>query len=238
MKILKFIKLAKKRFEGREEGNYINYLKFQKFQAEEIINELKLRNIDLSMMNVLELGAGKGGYSSVFKKNSKNLTVSDIEKPFINHLKFKKVDVNKKFPFKNNSFDFVFCCSLIEHLKHPEKMISEIKRVLKPNGYLYLSFPPFYSPVGGHGLKPFHLLGEKTSIKIVNLLKKRNYKSYDKLWDNYGLHIRTISEVKKLLLGHDFKINNLWTRFSPINTTKIPFFNEFLTWHACFLCKK
>ena len=242
MKLFKFIKLIRKRLVGRKEKDYTNYLNFQKFQAEEIIKEIKKKNINFSGMKVLELGAGQGGYSQVFKKYAKELVISDLEKPFILKLdssfNFKKIDVSKKYPFKDNTFDFVFSCSLIEHIKNPKNMLSEIKRVLKSNGYLYLSFPPFYSPVGGHSVKPFHFLGEKISIKITNFLKKKNIKSYETLHIKFGLYKRTIKDVKKLLIHQGFEIKNIWTRFFTINTTKIPFLNEFLTWHVCFLCKK
>ncbi len=241
MKFLKFIILARRRFLDGNKKNNIHYINFQKFQAEEIINELRNRGINLSSMRVLELGSGKGGYSLVFKKYAKELIISDFKKSEIsglNHrLKFKRVDVNKRYPFKDNSFDLVFSCSLIEHVENPDNMLSEIKRVLKPNRYLYLSFPPFYSPVGGHGLKPFHLLGEKNSIRIINVLKGRNIKSYKTLWINYGLYKRTIKQVKRLLFKKSFEIKDIWTRFFPINTAKIPIINEFLTWHVCFLCK-
>ena len=242
MKFLKFFNLARDRFVGREAGDDTNYINFQKFQAEEIIREIKNKGIDLSSMNVLELGAGKGGYSLIFKKKAKSFIVSDVDKPKIlednSSLVYKRIDVTKKFPFKDNTFDFIFSCSLIEHIKYPMIMLKESKRILNKNGYLYLSFPPFYSPVGGHQLKPFHLLGEKISIKIVNFLKNKNIKSYDTLWKNFGLYRRTIKEVKRLLLEEKFHVIDVWTRFSPINTSKIPFLNEFLTWHVCFLCRK
>ena len=240
MKFIKFIRLARKRMIGKKEGDYSNYLAFQKFQAEEIINELKKRNIDLSDMIVLELGAGFGGYSSVFNKYAKELIISDLSEPLVlktnSYLKFKKVDVTGKFPFGSNCFDFVFSCSLIEHIKHPENMLFEIRRVLKPGGFLYLSFPPFYSPIGGHSVKPFHFLGEKLAIKITNAVKKRNIKSYDSMHGDFGLFRRTIKSVKKLLRKQGFEIKGIWTRFLPLNTAKIPFLNEFLTWHVCFLC--
>ena len=241
MKLFKFITLAKKRLIGNKEGNYTNYLNFQEFQAKEIIREINNKGINLSHMKVLELGAGEGGYSLIFKKFSKEFITTDLEEPYIlkldSSLNFKKVDVTKKYPFEDNSFDFIFSCSLIEHIKSPEEMLVEIKRVLNPGGYLYLSFPPFYSPVGGHGLKPFHLLGEKISIKMTNFFKKRDIKSYDTLYVNFGLYKRTIKGVKKLLLQQGFEVEDIWTRFFSINTAKIPFLGEFLTWHVCFLCK-
>jgi len=241
MKYLKLIKLAKRRFIGREQGDWTNYLKFQKFQAEEIIKEISKRGLKLSNMKVLEIGAGKGGYSQIFKKYSNEFVMSDFKDSFIlnkdSNLNFKKVDINQKFPFENNEFDFIFSCSLIEHIKHPENMLVESKRVLKPDGFLYLSFPPFYSPFGGHNVKPFHLFGEKIAIKITNFLKNKDYTNYDIFWGDFGLYKRTIKSVKKLLLNYGFGIEDMWTRFSFLNTSKILFLNEFLTWHVCFLCK-
>ena len=241
MKYLKFINLANKRFVGRDKGDWTNYLKFQEFQAEEIVKEIKKRKIKLFNLKVLELGAGKGGYSQIFKKNSKEFVTSDLEKSFIlksdPSLNFKKVDINKKFPFKDNEFDFVFSCSLIEHIKDPKKMFLESKRVLKFGGYLYLSFPPFYSPVGGHNVKPFHYFGEKFAIKLTNFFMNKNYTTYENFWGAFGIHIRTIKSVKKMLLENNFKIKNMWTRFSFLNFSKIPVLNEFLTWHVCFLCE-
>lgn len=44
-------------------------------------------------------------------------------------------------PFKDNCFDAVICTELLEHLKEPGECLEEIKRVLRPGGYLYLSVP-------------------------------------------------------------------------------------------------
>lgn len=38
-------------------------------------------------------------------------------------------------PFENNKFDTVLCIQVLEHVFTPIKMIEEIARVLKPNGY-------------------------------------------------------------------------------------------------------
>ena len=43
--------------------------------------------------------------------------------------------------FKDNSFDSVICTELLEHVPEPAVCLSEIKRVLKSGGNLYLSAP-------------------------------------------------------------------------------------------------
>ncbi len=242
MRLIKFLKLAKKRQVGYFQEDYKNYIKFQNFQAKEILRELKKRKVLLSGKNVLELAVGTGGYSPVFMKKSKSYIMNDISYPailkFNKNIPFKKFDATKKYPFKDNTFDFIFCCSLIEHVKNPEKMLNEVKRVLKPSGYLYLSFPPFYSPVGGHYFKPFHLFGQRVSVMVVRMLKKGRKPSYENGFGDFGLYIRTIKNVKKLLIKEGFYVVDYWARYpSWAFIAKIPFFNEFFTWHVCFLCK-
>jgi len=47
-----------------------------------------------------------------------------------------------RFPYPSESFDTVLCCELLEHLeKDPMHMMSEIHRVLAPNGVLVLTTP-------------------------------------------------------------------------------------------------
>ena len=51
-------------------------------------------------------------------------------------------------PFKDGSVDMVVSISLLEHVPEPEKVLAEIKRVLKVGWYLYCAVPfmyPFHS---------------------------------------------------------------------------------------------
>ena len=43
-------------------------------------------------------------------------------------------------PFKNNEVDIVYCISVIEHIPTIRETISEIIRILKPQGFLLLTF--------------------------------------------------------------------------------------------------
>jgi len=51
----------------------------------------------------------------------------------------------------DNSVDVVFGIALLEHVLEPQKMVEEIKRILKPQGIAYLSGCPIWtSPLGHH----------------------------------------------------------------------------------------
>ena len=53
------------------------------------------------------------------------------------------LDASKKFPFNDNTFDFIFSEHIFEHLKFNDScnMLSECFRVLKPNGIMRLATP-------------------------------------------------------------------------------------------------
>jgi len=44
-------------------------------------------------------------------------------------------------PFKDNSFDVVYSIDVIEHIKKPQKLVNECKRILKKKGILILITP-------------------------------------------------------------------------------------------------
>lgn len=47
----------------------------------------------------------------------------------------------ERLPFKNESYDAVFCLEVLEHVFSPKKVLGEIKRVLKKDGYAVLLVP-------------------------------------------------------------------------------------------------
>jgi ubiquinone/menaquinone biosynthesis C-methylase UbiE len=58
---------------------------------------------------------------------------------------FKQVDLNKKLPFTDNSFDLVYSRFVIEHLQDPDQTYQEVYRVLKPGGYFIILTPNLYN---------------------------------------------------------------------------------------------
>ncbi len=44
-------------------------------------------------------------------------------------------------PFESNSFDLVLMAEVLEHVVKPDRALDEVRRVLRPRGYLVLSTP-------------------------------------------------------------------------------------------------
>jgi SAM-dependent methyltransferase len=139
-----------------------------------------------------------------------------------------------RLPFAAGSFAFVFCASLIEHVPEPSQLLAEIQRLLPAGGSAYLSFPPFYSPVGGHEMKPFHLLGERWALRLSG----HGATSYDTCFGDWGLYPLSIRRARRLIAAASLRIEHESTRFLPFNLARLPWLGEFLTWHLQFILRK
>lgn len=106
------------------------------------------------------------GPRMIFKYVKKDLIMVDvgsgperISPEFINVdiFPFSEVDVvadAARLPFRDNSIDAVVSESLIEHVSQASRVTSEIARVLKPGGYVYISAPfitPYHASPGDFG---------------------------------------------------------------------------------------
>lgn len=165
IKMFEIVPLAMNRKRSPE-----HYRAMQEYIAKSSIDELMLRGVDLSRLHVVELAAGAGGYSNILWKNSKSFLATDLHPNLFfeeQAIPFMLFDATVEFPMDGGTVDLIYSSSLIEHVAKPENLLRECKRVLRNDGLLYLSFPPFYSlsMVGGHMFKPFHLLGERFALK-------------------------------------------------------------------------
>jgi len=54
------------------------------------------------------------------------------------------------FPFANESFDFIYSVSVLEHVDDPVAVLKEASRVLRYGGSFYLAFPNRFNPKETH----------------------------------------------------------------------------------------
>lgn len=235
---LRLIIASRKRLRSSQD-----YQVMQSLLAELSVAQLQKKGINIANLHVLELGCGRGGYSTVLYRKAAHFVASDIYRDDIfvtQRIPFVYLDVTKEFPFKDESFDFIYCSSLIEHIKTPQLLLQEAHRVLRKEGILYLSFPPFYSLflIGGHQFKPFHLLGTSLSIRLYNALHTEKIHSYEDCFGSHGLYPLTIASVSRMIATH-FDLLETFTRLSLVNTARLPgILKDLLTWHVCFLARK
>lgn len=107
--------------------------------------------LSMGYKNVLDLGAGLGRHSILFAKLGFNVSAIDLSEYGMDNLKKwaskenLKIDIKlgdmMNLPYADNSFDCVFAYHVISHTDTAgtKKVLSEIERILKPNGEVYTS---------------------------------------------------------------------------------------------------
>jgi SAM-dependent methyltransferase len=90
---------------------------------------------------ILDIGCGVGDFLKLYN----HVSGVDINEDCVNYciqnglnVKLMAQDV---LPFKDNSFNSIILDNVLEHIDNPTNLISEITRVLTPNGILVIGVP-------------------------------------------------------------------------------------------------
>ena len=102
-----------------------------------------------SAQKIAEVGCGSGYLLSFLEQwfPQSSLTGFDYDQRLLDEARKRTKRTNlvqgnaEELPFPNSEFDALVSLHLIEHLYHPELMISEVNRVLKPGGIFILATP-------------------------------------------------------------------------------------------------
>lgn len=125
---------------------------------------------------ILELGCADAMTSVALEKNGFNPIALDIRDQRINVAKNNNIPFIKspaeKIALNDNAVDAVFSYNAMEHFNDPQKVLTEINRILKPGGYFYADFDPlYYSPRGLHAYRKINIPYLQILFKIDDLKK-------------------------------------------------------------------
>lgn len=150
--------------------------------------------------NVLEVGSGSGQFIRAFKQKHPEWECfgSDISATALDYAKKTNDGVNydlaqeNVLPYPDNNFSAVLVFDVLEHVKNPQNIVSEIFRVLKPGGKFYC-----FVPCEGDKLSMWYWL--------------RNFSGWKDLTEKYAGHINRWSRKVwlNLFLQNRFKISKI-----------------------------
>lgn len=157
------------------------------------LDYIKLFKPVIAGCRVLEIGCGEGGNLLPFALIGCDITGIDISRHKIEDANrfFSNLGVSRKFLcediFSNSverigKFDIIIVHDVIEHImpESKNKFMSRIKSCMQADGIVFMAFPSWQMPFGGHQ----QICKSKICSKIpfVHLLPASIYRSYLKLF--------------------------------------------------------
>lgn len=99
---------------------------------EKILDQLRPKKV--LIVGSAEVGAG---CELIYQQDDLEIIGIDIyESPTVTYI----CDAHN-MTFENDSFDFVVCQAVLEHVQMPQQVVNEIYRILKPGGNVYSEIP-------------------------------------------------------------------------------------------------
>jgi len=107
------------------------------------------------------------------------------------------------YPFENDSFDIIIASDVIEHIKETDIFLSEVSRVLKPNGVFFCTTPNYASFFCIVKV----LLGKMFHNPLGKEVERYCYKEHVKFFTHKDLipYLRQFGLQTNTIISHDLK---------------------------------
>jgi SAM-dependent methyltransferase len=125
--------------------------------------------VPLAGRTLLDIGGGPGYFAQAFRERGARYVAIDAD---LGELSAKSapgpgtvLGSGMALPFRDDSVDVCYSSNVLEHVDRPRRMASEMLRVTRPGGTVFLSYTTWLSPWGGHETAPWHYLGGRWAAR-------------------------------------------------------------------------
>ncbi len=217
-----------------------------------------------SSMNVLEIGCGEGGNLVPFIKRDCRVTGIDLSIKKIENARIflqefmdddKEIELYLEDIYKHEfdeKYDIIIMRDVIEHIPDQSRLMKFLKSILKDDGLIFIAFPPWNNPFGGHQ----QICNNKvlSHLPYYHILPIPLYKAVLKAGKEPSEKIESLMEIKetgisinrflKILKSENYRVKKLDYYFINPNyevkfgltprmqsgfIASIPFLRDFLT---------
>ena len=151
------MKLFNNESHGRSKEDFSDFIKKLELQALETAEERLPLYLEVGLKDaktILDVGCGSGMVTRDIANLTKGKVIGidgsqdmiDVARDVLKTNKNVELRVAdaEALPFDDNSFDFVTCNLVLMWAKHPQEVVNEMTRVVKPGGVVLASLEPDY----------------------------------------------------------------------------------------------
>ncbi|MDC0773534.1 class I SAM-dependent methyltransferase [Streptomyces sp. HD] len=199
------------------------------------------RHTDLRGRVVLDVGGGPGHFTEEFRRRGAHACLFE---PDARELGARGrppegavVADGYLLPVADGVADVCFSSNVLEHVADPQTFLSEMVRVTRPGGLIYVSFTNWLSPWGGHETAPWHYLGADRARERYRRRTGREAKHT--VGENlFPLHIG--STLRQVRARADVRVVSARSRYWPFlpgAVTRVPGLREIATWNLLLILR-
>jgi SAM-dependent methyltransferase len=174
---------------------------------------------------VLDVGGGSGYFTEEFRRRGAHAFLFEPDMAELGEKPPEAAVVADGYllPLRDGVADVTFSSNVLEHVADPETFLSELARVTRPGGLIYVSFTNWLSPWGGHEWAPWHYFGaERARARYL-----------------FAVHIG--STLRQVRARDDVTVVSARSRYWPFlaeTVVKAPGIREFATWNLLLILRR
>ncbi|WP_407553316.1 class I SAM-dependent methyltransferase [Streptomyces sp. Pv4-95] len=141
-------------------------------------------------------------------------------------------------PLADGAADICFSSNVLEHVADPQTFLSEMIRVTRPGGLIYVSFTNWLSPWGGHETAPWHYLGADRAR--ARYRRRTGRPAKHTLGENlFAVHVG--STLRRVRARDDIAVVSARSRYAPFlaeTIPRLPGVREVATWNLLLILRR
>ncbi|MCI3930463.1 MULTISPECIES: class I SAM-dependent methyltransferase [unclassified Streptomyces] len=141
-------------------------------------------------------------------------------------------------PVATGAADVTFSSNVLEHVADPQTFLSELVRVTRPGGLIYVAFTNWLSPWGGHEWAPWHYLGAERARARYE--RRTGTPAKHTLGVNLFAH-HIGPTLRQVRARDDVTVVSARSRYWPFlaeSVAKVPGVREFTTWNLLLILRR
>ncbi|MGI8523847.1 MAG: class I SAM-dependent methyltransferase [Nocardioides sp.] len=193
------------------------------------------QHVRLNGLVVADFGGGPGFYSEAFRRAGASALVVDLDPGEVRahgRTGFDTVVARaEKSPLRDGSVDLAFSSNLLEHVPDLGPVADQMVRVVRPGGYVVLSYTIWHGPWGGHETSPWHLLGGHRGRRHY---ERRHGKAPKNKYGETMFAASAAGGMRWLRERGDLDVLQLRPRYLPLWLrwlVRVPVLREVVTWN-------
>jgi SAM-dependent methyltransferase len=203
---------------------------------------LVARHEPLRGRRIIDIGSGPGYFGDAFREADASCCSMEVDLKSLSARGVPPVHAvvgdGEQMPIAEGVFDISHSSNAIEHVSRPRDFLSEMIRVVRPGGLVFLAFTNWYSPFGGHETSPWHYLGGE---RAAQRYERKNGRPPT---NRYGvglfrLHIRDVLGWARQ--DGRTQIVDVFPRYYPAWAcwvARVPGLREVATWNVVLILRR